>query len=94
MEERKEEMREVAKPKRSAGSKPVTEKPGTRLAAKRIMKVLMTKVKRPRVRMFMGRVRRSKRGRKNWFNTPRTMATMAAVIRPPESVPTSTPEIR
>jgi hypothetical protein len=47
----------------------------------------MTTVKRPRVRILMGRVRIRRMGRKKTFSTPRIAAAKKALKNPLTSIP-------
>src|SRR3989344_3249984 len=74
-------MMDSARAKRRADQKPVTEKPGTRVAASRTRSALMTREKSPRVRMVMGNVRAKRTGRIRRFSAASTTARMSAPVR-------------
>jgi hypothetical protein len=65
-----------------APKKPLTEKLGTRAAASQSIKALTTKVKSPKVRILMGKVRTIITGRKMAFMIARTRAAITAVPIP------------
>jgi hypothetical protein len=62
-----------------AGINPLTLKPGTIEEAIRIRVVLMTKVNKPRVRIFIGRVKIIRIGFKKAFRMPKTTETIMAI---------------
>jgi hypothetical protein len=64
--------------KRTAIQKPLTSKPLTSDEAKRIISPLITNVKRPSVRILMGRVMRMRKGLRRRFTIPRNKATHKA----------------
>jgi hypothetical protein len=57
---------------------PPTLNPGTKSAAKSITRALITKVNKPSVRIFIGRVRKRRTGLINAFNKPKTKAATSA----------------
>ena len=59
-----------------AHQNPFTSKPGTILAVRRIKRALMTNVKIPRVRMFIGRI-----GLRTAFTIPKTKAATNAAVK-------------
>jgi hypothetical protein len=61
--------------KRTATQKPLTWKPLTTDEAKRIIHPLITNVKRPKVRILMGRVMRMRKGFRRRLTIPRNKAT-------------------
>lgn len=63
----------------SAETNPLTAKPGTKLLARIIRKALITKVKRPKVKIVKGRVKKISIGFRIAFIIPRTTATTIAV---------------
>ena len=63
---------------RSACQKVLTAKPSMKVAANQNNEALITKVNRPRVRMFIGRVRMIKIGFTTKLSSPRTTAAMIA----------------
>lgn len=63
-----------------AGVKPSTLKPGTILSTSISKAALITNVKRPRVRMFIGRVRMIRMGLMMALIIPKTKATRSAVV--------------
>jgi hypothetical protein len=62
-----------------AGINPLTLKPGTIEEAIRIRIVLMTKVNKPRVRIFIGRVRMIRMGLRIALRMPKTTETIMAI---------------
>jgi len=64
-----------------AGTKPTTSKPGTIKAVALIKKALITKVKSPRVRIFIGNVKITITGFMNALMIPKTSATIRAVTK-------------
>jgi hypothetical protein len=62
----------------TATQKPLTWKPFTTDEASRMISPLMTNVKRPRVRILMGRVMRIRNGFRSMFTIPRKRATHKA----------------
>ena len=60
---------------------PSTVNPGTMLLTKIINIAFKTKVKRPRVKMFIGRVKISKIGFKKALIIPKIRATTKAVVK-------------
>ncbi len=64
-----------------AGANPVIVNPGTILATPNKSRALMTKVKSPRVRMLIGKVRSTMIGLITALMMPRTRATMRAVVK-------------
>src|SRR3989344_2130890 len=65
----------------NAGIKPATSKPGTRKATVLSRKALITKVKSPKVRIFIGRVKITINGFMKALMIPRTSATISAVTK-------------
>lgn len=59
--------------------RPFTEKPGTMALIRRIMMPFMTNIKRPRVTMVKGRVKKTRIGLITALAIPRTTATIKAV---------------
>ncbi len=70
-----------------AERKPLTAKPETTEAAMRIIMVLMTKVNKPRVRKFMGRVKITRKGFRKVLRTPKTTETITAIKKELTSTP-------
>lgn len=66
-----------------------TIKPGITADARRISNALITRAKSPKVRIVIGKVRRSKMGLINVFSTPSTIATIIIVPIPIISTPGS-----
>lgn len=64
-----------------AGVKPSTLNPGTIRSTSIINAALITKVKSPRVRMFIGRVRIKIMGLMTALTIPKTKATKSAVVK-------------
>ena len=64
-----------------AHQNPFTSKPGTILAVRRIKRALMTNVKIPRARMFIGSVRRIRIGLRTAFTIPKTKAATNAAVK-------------
>ncbi len=64
-----------------AGIKPSIVKPGISLATKSNRSAFITNVKRPRVRIFMGRVRIKITGFMSAFIIPSPIATINAVVK-------------
>ena len=64
-----------------AGVKPSTLNPGTILSTNKIKAALITKVKRPRVRMLIGKVRMMRIGLMMALMMPSTKATKRAVVK-------------
>src|SRR3990167_3634676 len=64
-----------------AGTKPTTSKPGTIKAVALIKKALITNVKSPRVRIFIGNVKITITGFIKALMIPRTSATIRAVTK-------------
>jgi hypothetical protein len=69
-------------PKTNAHKKPSTINPGTSLLTSNINKALITKVKSPKVRIFIGSVRIIKTGFRKAFIIPKTKATTKAAVKP------------
>ena len=69
----------------SAHQKPSTWNPGTIALTSKTKKPIITKVNKPSVAMFTGKVRIKSRGPKNALTIARSTATMTAV-RKPETV--------
>jgi len=67
--------------KRRAHQNPLTANPETIFAVRRIRPALITKVKSPRVIIFIGRVRMTKMGFIIALIIPRTIATAIAVVK-------------
>lgn len=67
--------------KRKAGRNPSTLKPGTIFETRIIKRAFITKVNRPRVNIFIGRVRISITGLRKAFIIPNISATTKAVVR-------------
>lgn len=65
----------------NAHKKPLTVKPGTIFAVNKINKALITKVKRPRVIIFIGKVRITRIGLRTALAIPKTSAAAKAVVR-------------
>jgi len=65
-----------------AALKLCTLKPVTAFDASKIIKVLMTKVNKPRVKIFKGRVKRSRTGLMKAFKKPKIKETITAVKNP------------
>ncbi len=63
----------------NAGTNPSIIKPFTTVETNQIMKALMTKVKRPRVKIVTGRVKIKNKGRTRAFTRPRTKAAINAL---------------
>lgn len=66
---------------------PSTLKPGTMFAANKIRSAFKTKVKSPRVRRLMGKVKINSNGFRNALMTPRTIAATKAVVKFSTSTP-------
>jgi hypothetical protein len=66
---------------RNALKKPVISKPGTNPATAYKRNAFITKVKNPRLRMFMGKVRRSSMGLTKAFKIPNTRAAKTRTCR-------------
>lgn len=64
-----------------AHQNPFTSKPGTILAVRRIKRAFITNVKIPRVRMFIGSVKRIRIGLRTAFIIPKTKAATRAVVK-------------
>ena len=64
-----------------AVQKLATEKPGINHATKRTSPALIIKVKRPSVRIVIGKVKIIKIGRRIALTTPRAKATRSAVVK-------------
>ncbi len=62
----------------NAGQNPATEKPFTTDDANKNIRALITKVKRPSVSMFIGRVKRRRTGRIKAFINPKIKAATNA----------------
>ena len=73
--------------KRSAHQKFLTRKLGTIAATSKTKRALITKVKSPKVKMFMGKERKSKTGLISAFTIPKTKATINAETTPPIETP-------
>lgn len=71
----------------NAQRKPRTRKPGTKAATAIMIKASITRVKSPKVRTFIGRVKSSRTGRITAF----TMANKIAVIKAAPNPVTCTP---
>jgi hypothetical protein len=71
----------------TADQKPRTWKPEMTPEAIISIKALMMKVKKPRVRRLMGRVKIKRIGRKKAFNIPRIAAAKKAEKKPATSIP-------
>jgi hypothetical protein len=84
---KKEPNRDTITLKSKAFKKDVTSKPGTNSAAMITSIALITRVKSPRVKKVIGKVRKTRIGLTKVLSVPRTTATIAAVI----NVSTSTP---
>ena len=72
-----------------AHQKPSTEKPFTSLAASNIIKAFITKRKRPRVTRVIGRVIRIRMGFTIAFKIANTIATMIAVQKESNLMPSN-----
>jgi len=72
-----------------ADQKPLTENPGITPEAIKSKRALITKVKRPRLRMFMGRVNTSRIGLKNAFKIPSRAAEKIAEKNPSILIPSN-----
>lgn len=77
----------ITKLNKSALRMEVIEKPGTRESVTNKSKILITTVKRPRVRTVMGRVRSTKIGFTIVLSTARTIATTKAVTKESTETP-------
>lgn len=64
--------------KSTADQKPSTVKPGTNLAANKTKIALITIVNNPKVKIFMGKVRRISKGLRKILKIPKTRATQSA----------------
>jgi hypothetical protein len=76
----------------TAVQKPCTSKPVMTSETIFSIRALIRKVKRPRVRMLMGNVRRIRRGRKKAFRIPSTAAASKAGQRPETRMPSRSQE--
>lgn len=65
----------------NAVQKLLTSNPGINLSANKIMLALITNKKRPNVTIVMGNVRMIKTGFTIAFNSPKTAATIIAVVK-------------
>ena len=65
--------------KRSALKNPDTAKPSTNLSANKIIIALITNRNKPKVTIVAGKVKKTKSGRTNIFNSAITTATIMAV---------------
>ena len=71
----------------NAATKPVTLKPGTNLATNRNIKALIIKVNNPKVRKFIGRVKRKNTGLIKTLTRPITNAAHKAAEKPAKLIP-------
>ena len=67
--------------KRSAVKNPLTKKPGIRNDARSTRKALITKIKRPSVKMVIGRVSKMSMGLTKELRIPKTTATKTTVTQ-------------
>jgi len=67
--------------------KPLTEKPFITDDANKIIKALMTKVNKPNVKIFMGKVIKIKIGLSNILTMPKNNASQSAVQKPATVTP-------
>ena len=77
---KKELIKDITRPKSSAATIPVTVKPATNFAANRIKPTLITKEKSPKVSIVIGKVRMTSIGFTKTLRTPKTIATITAVV--------------
>lgn len=84
---RKELIKETHKPKSNPARTVSTVKPGTMFAAKRIKDRLIISENKPRVKIFIGNVSMVITGFRKVFSTPKTTATIKAVVRSIISTP-------
>lgn len=84
---KKEEITLTTKLKANAHQKDSTINPGTIEDANKTIKVFITKVNNPKVRIFIGNVKITKIGLRNKFNAPKTIATKIAVTKLSISTP-------
>ncbi len=68
-------------PKTNAHKKPSTTNPGTNLLTRSIRSAFITKVKSPKVRIFIGKVKIKRMGFKKAFIMPNTKATTKATVK-------------
>lgn len=68
-------------PKINAHKNPSTTNPGTNLLTRSINTAFMTKVKSPKVKILIGRVRIRRTGFKNALIIPKTKATTKAAVK-------------
>ncbi len=73
-----------------AQSIPSTINPGTIVATNITIKAFMTKLKSPKVRMFMGRVKSNTKGFMKVLTTANTTAATSAVVNPSTFTPGNT----
>ena len=85
---------ESTKLNKSAHQKPFTVKPSTRLSANIIKKVLITKVNKPRVKMFTGKVKSKINGFKSALIKPNTIDRIKAATNPEMLTPGSNIAVR
>ena len=78
MEFKRELTSDTTSPKSKAAKNVATENPCTKISVSIISNIFMTRVKNPKVNIFMGSVSISKTGFIKTFKTPITTATIKA----------------
>lgn len=68
-------------PKRRAEKKSRTANSGTKRLVSIIIKVFITKVNKPKVKIFIGRVRKIRKGRRKALRTPKIIEVTIATLK-------------
>ena len=77
----------IIKAPKNAGQNPATANPFTTVATNQNNKALITKVNKPKVKIFTGKVKNTNIGFNKAFNKPNNKAVIKAVYQPETEIP-------